>query len=134
MRANVIKSLSLPLVILGIICLLAVSQSVMAAPPDTPDKAIDHIAKKAGVTLEKQASTELVPLGHVVSYTVTIKNDVRKNRIDIRIISKNLSVSIPCLYYSSKVSHLCLTFCISFLNRFSPRIFSSKGSCLEKNG
>ena len=75
MRVNVIKLLVLPVTILGIILLLAFNQTATAAPPDTPHKAIGHITRKAGITLEKQASADVVPLGQVVSYTVTIKND-----------------------------------------------------------
>ncbi len=77
MRVNIKKLLPL-LAILGVIFLLVVNQTATAAPPDTPDKVIDHIAKKAGVTLEKVSSVESIPLGQVVSYTVTIKNDNSK--------------------------------------------------------
>jgi YidC/Oxa1 family membrane protein insertase len=60
---------------MGIIILLAVNQPATAAPVDTPGRVIGHIAQKAGVTLEKRAGTALVPLGQVVSFTVSIKNE-----------------------------------------------------------
>lgn len=75
MRLNVVKILSLPLVLLGIIFLAAVVRPATAAPPDTPSAVIGHVDQAAGVTLEKQASTDSIPLGQVVSYTVTIQND-----------------------------------------------------------
>ncbi len=74
MRAQFHKSLVLPLVIIGAITLVVVSQVALAAPPDNPDRAINQLAQESGITLEKIASKETVPLGGVVSYTVTIKN------------------------------------------------------------
>ena len=78
MQINALKFLSLPLIILGIVFFLALNQPATAAPPDRPDRVIGHMAEKAGVTLEKQAGAQVVPLGQVVSYTVSIKNDGRE--------------------------------------------------------
>lgn len=78
MRFNVIRVLSLPLIILGIIFFLALNGPATAAPPDASDKAIGRVAEKAGVTLEKQPGAEVIPLGQVISFTVTIKNDSRE--------------------------------------------------------
>ena len=75
MHVNVIKLLPLSFVILGIIFFGVLNPPAIAAPPDTPDEAIENVAEKAGITLEKQAGADLVPLGQVVSYTITIKND-----------------------------------------------------------
>ena len=75
MRAQAIKLLILPLLIVGAIAIVVLSQTAIAAPPDGPDSNIAHLAQKSGVTLEKTANQETVPLGQVVSYTVTIKND-----------------------------------------------------------
>jgi YidC/Oxa1 family membrane protein insertase len=75
LRAQFHKSLVLPLVIIVAITLVVVSQVALAAPPDNPDRVINQLAQESGITLEKIASKETVPLGGVVSYTVTIKND-----------------------------------------------------------
>jgi len=75
LRVNILKLLPLSLIILGIIFLLAVGPPATAAPPDTPREAIGHSVERDGITLEKQASTDSVPQGQVVSYTITIEND-----------------------------------------------------------
>lgn len=75
MRAQTLKLLALPLALTTLLFLLVWSQLAMAAPPDNPDGAIAHFAQKSGVTLEKSAGRENVPLGEVVSYTITIKNE-----------------------------------------------------------
>ncbi len=74
-----LKLLILPLIFIGLLALFAlVKQPATAAPPDKPDRVIPSIAQSAGVTLEKKASAEAVPLGQVVTYTVTIKNEGRE--------------------------------------------------------
>jgi YidC/Oxa1 family membrane protein insertase len=71
-----IKLLILPLVIIGLISFLALNRPVTAAPPDQPGTTvISPVAQANGVTLEKQASSKTVPLGQVVTFTVTIKNE-----------------------------------------------------------
>jgi len=55
--------------------MVVLSQTTIAAPPDGPGRDIAHLAQKSGITLEKTVNEETVPLGQVVSYTVTIKND-----------------------------------------------------------
>jgi YidC/Oxa1 family membrane protein insertase len=37
--------------------------------------AVSSVAQKAGVTLEKGASDKVVPLGHIVTYTLKVKNE-----------------------------------------------------------
>jgi YidC/Oxa1 family membrane protein insertase len=73
LRAQFLKFLPLTLLIIAISFGLTTFQPVKAAPPDNP-AALNQIVEKSGVTLEKIASHEAVPLGQVVSYTVTIKN------------------------------------------------------------
>lgn len=69
-----LKLLALSLLI-GLLALLAlVKQPATAAPPIDPARLINSAAQSNGVTLEKKAFTDTVPLGHVVTYTVTIKN------------------------------------------------------------
>lgn len=75
MRINVVKLLPLYLSIAGIVILLALNQPATAAPVNAPDRIVGHVAQQAGVTLEKRASKEVVPLGQVVSFTVSIKNE-----------------------------------------------------------
>lgn len=74
-----LKLLILPLVLIGLISFLALNRPVTAAPPDNPVGAITSIAQSNGVTLEKKASSDQVPLGQVVTYTVTIKNEGRES-------------------------------------------------------
>jgi YidC/Oxa1 family membrane protein insertase len=75
LRAQATKLLILPLLIVGIISAVLLSQAAIAAPSGDPDNNLAHLVQKSGVTLEKTANQETVPLGQVVSYTVTIKND-----------------------------------------------------------
>ena len=75
MRVQLLKSLILPFVILGIISFFVLGQPATAAPPDNPDEAIEQLAQNSSVTLEKRAGSDAVALGEVVSYTVTIRND-----------------------------------------------------------
>ncbi len=91
MRVKVIKLLSLLAVIGGIFLLAAVNRPATAAPPDIPKIAIGHTAKKAGITLEKQAGAEQIPLGQVVSYTITIKNS-NSNTINATLVDELPSV------------------------------------------
>ena len=67
---------ALPLVVL--VMALFIAPFGMAAPPDTHPALISHTAEKEGVSLEKRASADTVPLGQVVSYTVSIKNSSSK--------------------------------------------------------
>ncbi len=90
LRIKVLKLLPL-LAILGGIFLLAINHSAIAAPPDIPAEAMGHTVKKAGVTLEKQASAQTVSLGQVVTYTVIIKNESGKT------IQATLSDVLPLL-------------------------------------
>lgn len=60
---------------MGAIALVVVSQAAIAAPPGGPDRDVAHLAQESGVTMEKTASQETVPLGQIISYTVTIKNE-----------------------------------------------------------
>jgi YidC/Oxa1 family membrane protein insertase len=74
-----LKLLILPLIFISLLALFAlVKQPATAAPSDNPARLIPSIAQSAGVTLEKKPSAEAVPLGHVVTYTVTIKNGGRE--------------------------------------------------------
>jgi YidC/Oxa1 family membrane protein insertase len=68
-----LKLFFLPLFIVGAVLLLLITQPADAAPPDTPRTAA-QIAQAGDVTLEKRASAEQIPLGQVVTYTVTIEN------------------------------------------------------------
>lgn len=63
-----------PLMVIGAILSLALIQPVIAAPPDGL-VTIAPVAQNAGVTLEKMASSEVVTLGQIVTYTINIKND-----------------------------------------------------------
>jgi YidC/Oxa1 family membrane protein insertase len=65
-----------PLVVL--VTALFLAPFVIAAPPDMSSTAIGHRVEKAGVSLEKRASADTVPLGQVVSYTVSVKNNSSK--------------------------------------------------------
>jgi YidC/Oxa1 family membrane protein insertase len=79
LRAKYLKfSVALVIVVLAVAVILIpfISlQSATAAPPHNPAAAIGNIAQEAGVTLEKEAGSDTVALGQVVSYTVTIKNE-----------------------------------------------------------
>ncbi len=74
MRAQIFKLLVTPVAIAGFVLLLVMGQLAVAAPPDQLN-AVGPLAQKAGVTLEKTASQEAVPLGQIFSYTVTVKNE-----------------------------------------------------------
>lgn len=74
MRAQYLKLAILALVIIAGIAFVTMLQPATAAPPDTP-VVIDQTAPQASeVTFKKEASKDSVPLGEVVSYTITIKN------------------------------------------------------------
>jgi YidC/Oxa1 family membrane protein insertase len=60
--------------LVGVVFVLAVNPPVMAAPPDVPP-ATGHVVEKAGVSLDKKANVDVIPLGQAVTYTLTIKND-----------------------------------------------------------
>lgn len=72
MRVQNIKFLLAPLAIIGLIIFAVVSQPATAAPPTGT---INSTAQQAGITLEKEVSSDTVELGQVVTFTVTIKND-----------------------------------------------------------
>lgn len=73
MRVQIIKSLIVPLAILGFIAFAVLSRPATAAPPPvSPDLA--QTAQTDNITLTKTASKDVVALGEVVSYTVTIQN------------------------------------------------------------
>lgn len=74
MRVNQLKLFTGPLVGLGIIIALFVSQTVFAAPPADNPPAISYVAQEAGVSLDKQASVAVAALGQSVTYTVIINN------------------------------------------------------------
>jgi YidC/Oxa1 family membrane protein insertase len=74
LRNQFFKLLPLALMIVALIVGLTSLQVVKAAPPNNPPTALSNLAEKAGVTLEKKAGSEIVSLGQIVSYTVTIKN------------------------------------------------------------
>jgi YidC/Oxa1 family membrane protein insertase len=60
----------------GIIFVSTVSlRPATAAPPHNPAISIGNVAQTAGVTLRKEAGSNTVALGQVVSYTVTINNE-----------------------------------------------------------
>jgi YidC/Oxa1 family membrane protein insertase len=69
------KLLLLLLTVLTLAFLWAINRPAIAAPPDTPGAAIGKVAQERGVTLDKRASAEVVPLGQVVTFTVIIKNN-----------------------------------------------------------
>ena len=49
---------------------------VATATPDiSTETAVSSVVQKGGVTLEKGASDEVVPLGEIVTYTVKIENE-----------------------------------------------------------
>ena len=76
MFAQFLKSLALPFFMLGIILLSVLNQPATAASPAHEKRAVmPQAAQETGVTLEKRASPEVVPLGQVVTYTVVIKNE-----------------------------------------------------------
>lgn len=62
-----LKSLGITLVVVGIISLLALHRPAIAAPPDSD--------QSEGITLEKKASADSVPLGEVITFTLTVKNE-----------------------------------------------------------
>lgn len=72
---QLIKSLALPLIIISVLAFLALHRPATAAPPDNAKQSANSVVQDDGVTLEKKASTGEVPLGEVVTYTVTIKNE-----------------------------------------------------------
>lgn len=74
MRKDILKFVALPLFIWGGIMLLGLISPAVAAPPDRGNS-LGPVAQQAGVSLEKEASSELVPLGTPVTYTVTIRNE-----------------------------------------------------------
>ncbi|HXV41619.1 MAG TPA: membrane protein insertase YidC [Anaerolineae bacterium] len=74
-----LKLLILPLILISLISFLALNRPVTASPPDNPVGAVNSIAQSDGVTLEKQASSDQVSLGQIVTYTVTIKNEGRES-------------------------------------------------------
>ena len=75
LRLQTFKLLILPVALIGLLAVVVLSPPVTAAPPLDSPRAIENVAQKAGVTLEKKASSKTVPLGQVFSYTVTIKNE-----------------------------------------------------------
>jgi YidC/Oxa1 family membrane protein insertase len=75
LRFKVIGPLIAVAIVIGAAFIFLTNETAEAAPPDTPGRVIERFVEKAGVSLEKQPGSELVPLGQVVSYTVTIQND-----------------------------------------------------------
>jgi YidC/Oxa1 family membrane protein insertase len=75
LQFQAIGSLIIVALVIGAGVLFSTNQLAGAAPPDTPRPFIERLTEKAGVSLEKQPSKDLVPVGQVVSYTVTIKNE-----------------------------------------------------------
>lgn len=71
MRA--IKLLFFVISMVGLVGLLIFSRPA-AAQTDTPSE-FDSVAETEGVTLEISASDDVVPLGSVVTYTITIENN-----------------------------------------------------------
>jgi len=67
-------ALLLPLVALFVGVSVALIQPATAAPPDEIPLTIGSVAQEAGITLEKEASVESVPLGQSVTYTITLQN------------------------------------------------------------
>ncbi len=68
-------ALLLPLAALITGVIVASIRPATAAPPDEIPRSIGSVAQEAGVTLEKEASRESVPLGQSVAYTITIQNN-----------------------------------------------------------
>ncbi len=85
---RLLKFLALPSVLLGLIFILAVVQPAKAAPP-TQGGTVGPVAQRNGVTLEKRASADTIPLGQIVTYTVTIQND------SARTINPTLTDALP---------------------------------------
>lgn len=75
MRVQLIKLLTLPLLVGAVFLGLALVRPAVAAPPDNPAGSSQPIVERAGVTLEKRAGADVVPLGQVVTYTVTVINE-----------------------------------------------------------
>jgi YidC/Oxa1 family membrane protein insertase len=74
--ANIAKALALPVVIVGLITVLAFNQPVEAAPPtDTPNAVIGDSVQESDILFDKSASAEMVMLGQPVTYTISIKNN-----------------------------------------------------------
>ncbi len=75
-----LKLLVLPLVIVGLVSILALFKPVAAAPSDQEQAiALSPIAQANGVTLEKKASSATVQLGQVVTFTVTVDNQSNRS-------------------------------------------------------
>lgn len=72
MRVRILVTLALPAVLFGLLALVVLSPPATAA---RPEKLPPQIVQEGMVSLEKNASSETVALGQVVSFTVTIKND-----------------------------------------------------------
>lgn len=82
-----IKSLAPFLVLISILAFLALYRPATAAPPDNAKRSASSVVQDAGITLEKTASAAEVPLGEIVTYTVTIKNESDK-AIDFNLIDQ----------------------------------------------
>jgi YidC/Oxa1 family membrane protein insertase len=72
LRARIFVTLVLPAALFGLLALVVLSPPATAA---LPDRLPLQIVQEGGVTLTKEAGSEAVPLGQVVSFTVTIRND-----------------------------------------------------------
>ncbi|MCL4303932.1 MAG: membrane protein insertase YidC [Anaerolineae bacterium] len=91
-----LRLLILPLIVVGLILFLALFKPATAAFPNPSPTTLNPIAQANGVTLEKKASSETVPLGQVVTYTVTVKNGSNRD-IDFTltdVMPKGLSLAL----------------------------------------
>lgn len=76
MRANILRILTLPLLIVGLITVLVLYQPAAAAPPTgSPVAVVGDSVQQNEVLFDKSASAEVVMLGQPVTYTISIKNN-----------------------------------------------------------
>lgn len=80
MRTRFLKFAIIPLIILTIFTLFILPtgfpQAAIAASPDKAQAVVlSPVAQEGGITVKKTASSELVALGHPVTYTIVISNE-----------------------------------------------------------
>ncbi len=69
------KLVALPLIIIVALLSLALIRPATAALPEPGQPKLNRAAQSSGVTLEKSVTSDVVALGSVVSYTISIQND-----------------------------------------------------------
>ncbi len=93
MTAQSLRLLVLPLALGAVLLLLVVIRPAAAASPDNPPGYTPPALAQTngGISLEKKAISDTVPLGHVVTFTVTINNSGKET------INATLSDVLPPL-------------------------------------